>query len=230
MNVPEKTWTVADVMVEDVETVRPGTPFKAMVEKLWVRGVSGLPVLDGEGNLVGIVSEVDLLSKQEHGGGAEVGRWVRHLSRLAAAEDSAAVEATLAELTKARGRTAADVMTTPVVTIGPEATIAEAATLMHKRDLKRLPVVDGRGRLVGIVSRADLLKTFLRADDSLASDVGVALRRVLGDPSAVTFTVEEAVVTLEGPVASQQEAEAAVARIEAIPGVVAVESSLQPAL
>jgi CBS domain-containing protein len=230
MKVAEQAWTVEDVMVEDVVTVTPSTPFKVLVEKLWSRGVSGLPVVDEAGRPVGIVSESDLLAKQEHGAGPEAMQWARHLSRVAADQGPDAAEAALMELSKAIGRTAADVMTSPVVTIGLDASLTEAATLMHRRGLKRLPVVDARGRLAGIVSRADLLKAFLRSDETIEADARAVLRAVLSDPEAVSVAVVDGIVTLTGDVASQPEAEAVVTRVEALPGVIGVQDHLRPVL
>lgn len=163
-----------------------------LVEKLWLQGVSGLPVVDSQGRLVGIVSEMDLMSKQEHGGGTEAMDMMRRLSRLMPEEQSANAGDLLAGLPKAIGRAAADIMTSPAITIGPDATLTDGATLMHKRDLKRLPVVDQDGRLVGIISRADLLKMFLRSDESIEIDVMEVIYRALTNPKKVTARVVNA--------------------------------------
>jgi len=153
---------------------------------------------------------------------------MRGLSLLMPEKLSAEAGALLAGLSKAVGRTAADVMTSPVITISPEATLTGVAAAMHKRDLKRLPVVDQDGRLVGIISRADLLKVFLRSDDSIEIDVKEVLRTALGDPDRVTAKVVNGLVTLEGDVPSPFESEALVRHIDALPGVVGVEARLYP--
>jgi CBS-domain-containing membrane protein len=149
--------------------------------------------------VVGLVSEADLVVKEEQGG---------------------------PEPDKAVGRTAGDLMTSPAVTIGPEVSLTAAAGLMHRRDLKRLPVVDDSGRLVGIVSRADLLKVFLLTDDSVGRSARELLDSVLTEPEAVRVSVSEGIVRLDGEVEAQPEAEAAVARIATLPGVVGVEDHL----
>jgi CBS domain-containing protein len=169
----ERTWTVRDVMSEDVLTATVDTPFKVLVEQLLLGGVSGLPAV---------------------------------------------------------GRTAGDLMTSPAITIGPDASLAAAAGQMRRYDLRRLPVVDAAGRLVGIVSRADLLKVFMRTDGAIRQAARDVLDVVLSEPEAVTVSVSEGIVTLAGEVEAQPEAEAAIVRIEALPGVVGVEDHLHAAV
>jgi CBS domain-containing protein len=226
MSESELAWTVGDVMSEDVLTVSPGVPFKELVAQVLLAGVSGLPVVTG-GRLVGMVTESDLMFKEEQGTGSSVLQWTRHLAELAAGQDSPALELTRAELSRALGRTAGDLMTTPAITIGPRAGLDEAARLMRRHGVKRLAVVDGRGRLAGVVSRADLLKVFLRTDDALERAARAALGAVLTEPDVVTVSVREGVVTLAGAVNADPEAEAAVTRVEALPGVVGVENRLR---
>lgn len=228
-NSEQQTWTVRDVMSEDVLTASPDMPFKVIVEQMVLGGVSGLPVVH-DGQVVGVVSEADLMTRQEQGAGSSVMWWTRHLSRLAAEQDSAAAEQALAELARAVGRTAGDLMTSPAVTIVADAGLGAAARLMHRHGLKRLPVVDGAGRLVGIVTRSDLLKVFMLSDGQLARNARDVLAQVLAEPEAVTVSVCEGVVTLDGSVEAQPELEAVVMRIEQLPGVVAVEDRLQAAL
>lgn len=129
---------------------------------------------------------------------------------------------------KAEARSTADLMTAPAVTVGPEATLAEAARLMHRRRVKRLPVVDGEGRLVGIVSRADLLQPFLRIDESIAEEVrtAVLLQTLVIEPEAVTVTVENGVVRLEGELETRSLAAIAARLVKAVDGVVAVDNRL----
>lgn len=121
METAERAWTAEDVMVEDVVIAEPTTPYKVLVEKLWLQGVSGLPVVDSQVRLVGIVSEMDPMSKQEHGGGTEAMDMMRRLSRLMPEEQSANAGDLLAGLPKAIGRAAADIMTLPAITIEPDA-------------------------------------------------------------------------------------------------------------
>jgi CBS domain-containing protein len=225
----KKQWTIRDVMSEDVLTATVDTPFKVLVEQLLLEGVSGVPVLDAAGRVVGVVSAADLLVKEEQGGGSAVMAWIRHLSRLAAERDSASVERALEELDKALGRTAGDLMTSPAIVIDSDASLEEAAVSMHRHQLKRLPVVED-GRLIGIVSRGDLLKVFMQTDRSIERTVLAELGTVLSEPEAVRVLVVDGVVTLDGEVDAQPEIEAAVVRVEAMPGVVGVQSRLRAAV
>ena len=202
MRVAEQAWSVRDVMSQDVISTTPATPFKVLVEQLLLDGVSALPVLDVGGRVVGIVSESDLVIKQDRRPGEEA-------------------------LPKAAGRTAAAVMTTPVTTIEPGASIARAAGLMHQRGVNQLPVTDGAGRLLGIVTRGDLLRAFLRTDREIEVDVTEALGRVLANPDTIIVAVRDGVVTLQGEVASGVEVEAAVAAFELLTGVVAVDHRIR---
>jgi len=203
MNRIERGWTVADVMVDDVLTVSPETPYKQLVEALWTRGVSGLPVVDAVGRLVGVVSESDLLAKQEHPAGEDTASEMRRLAQSSSEEWTPTAYRALADLSKAMGRTAADVMTSPALSIGPDASLTTAASLLHRRGLKRLPVVDGEGRLVGIISRADLLKVFLRSDDEIRRDVLANLTASGVTADMDRISVNGGVVTLESDLADE---------------------------
>ena len=136
------SWTVADVMTESVTTVQLDTPFKALVEQIWINGVSALPVVD-DGKVVGIISEADCLLKEEHRLAERRQFWRSAAPRFQAR--GTIIDATfLHDLDKAAGRTAQELMTVPVVTIRPGASVGAAARLMHGYGIKRLVVV-GRG-------------------------------------------------------------------------------------
>lgn len=207
------SWNVTAVMTTDVVTVGPGTVYKEVVERLRARRVSAVPVVDAEGRVLGIVSEADLLLKEERPGGRPGGPLVDPHGDAA----------------KAQARNAAALMTSPAVTVGPDATLTEAARLMHRRHVKRLPVVDGEGRLVGIVSRADVIKAFLRSDESIAREVreDVLLRTLVIDPATVTVTVDDGVVRLDGEVETRSLAGILTRLVKAVEGVVAVEDRLR---
>jgi CBS-domain-containing membrane protein len=188
MNGPIKHLTVADLMTEKVVSIAGATPFKEIVALIREHRVSALPVVDESGRVVGIVSEADLLLKEEQG---ELGeRRLLESSRRHA------------ERRKAAALTAAHLMTAPAVTIKPTATVAAAATLMHGQKVKRLPVVDEEGRLVGIVSRSDLLKVFLRRDEEIEREVlhDLALLVLWLEPSKLNVKSRGGVVTLAGEV------------------------------
>jgi CBS-domain-containing membrane protein len=206
---------VRDVMTTDVLTVDQETPFKQVAELLAEGRVSALPVLDGDGRVVGIVSEADLLLKEEFPSGTEGGRLFEGRHKRAARA-------------KAAGDTAAELMTSPAVTVGPDATVAEAARLLHRHGVKRLPVVDPAGPLLGIVSRADLLKVFLRPDDEIAADVRqeVLVRSLWVDPDSVEIDVRDGVVTLSGRLERRSQTAVAVSLVHALDGVVDVVDQL----
>jgi CBS-domain-containing membrane protein len=143
---------IRDVMTHEVVTVDEHTPFKEITQLLTDCRIGAVPVLDSEARVVGVVSEADLLLKEEYPQGPPTG-WLLEGHRRRATR------------AKATGATAVELMTAPAITIRPDASLAEAARLLHRHQIKRLPVLDPAGPLVGIVSRADLLKVFLCSDD-----------------------------------------------------------------
>ncbi|KKZ75421.1 CBS domain-containing protein [Streptomyces showdoensis] len=151
-----KPYTVADVMTRRVVAVLPGADFKEIVTTMRRWRVTAVPVVEGEGRVVGVVSEADLLLKEEF-----------HDHRLGLVEQMRHLDATA----KAGSRRARELMTSPAVTVSPGASLPAAARLMTVRGVKRLPVVDAGGVLRGVVSRSDLLKVFLRPDEDLAAEV-----------------------------------------------------------
>jgi CBS domain-containing protein len=207
--------TVQDVMTRGVVVARESTPFHEMVALLSREHTSALPVIDDGAHVIGIVSESDLLLKE--------------IPDLASPRDSA--ELTLRERqerAKAAGTTARQVMTTPVVIAFPTEPVAEVARRMHNRGLHQLPVVDQAGVLAGIISRADVLKIFLRNDREirfeLLDDVITKLLRLQGHPLDVE--VEGGVVTLTGTLPRRSQAVAMVELARSVDGVVAVRSHL----
>ncbi len=206
--------TVSDVMTRTVVAVGRDAPFKEIVTTLVRWKVTAVPVVEEEGHVVGVVSEADLLAKQEVKGDRDPSR----REQMSMMED----------LLKAGGGTAEEVMTTPAVTVGTDATVAEAARLMARRRVKRLPVVDGEGRLAGIVSRGDLLKVYLRGDEDIAREVREELAEHIfaHEEPTVTVTVVEGVVTLTGTIANTALIPVAARLIRAVEGVVNVEIKL----
>ena len=208
--------TVQDVMTRDVVAVRGATPFKELVRLLNEHRITALPVLDDTGRVVvGVVSETDLALKE--------------VAPLREAH-TPVFETTehRVERAKAASLTAADLMTAPAVTAGPDELVAAAARRMYDRSVKRLPVVDRGGALVGIVTRGDLLKVFLRSDDDLRFDV---LDHVAGDllrlpVGAVEVEVRDGIVRLAGRFPRRRQALTLEKLTAAIDGVVAVESRL----
>ena len=178
---------VRDVMTQEVVTVNEHASFKDVAMLIAERRVSAVPVLDQEGRVLGIVSEADLVLKEEYPEGPPERRLFQGRRRRIAQA-------------KAAGYTAAELMTAPAVTIGPDASVAEAARLLHRHGIKRLPVVDPAGPLLGIVSRADLLKVFLRSDPDIAREIRqqVLMRAMWMNPDTVAIDVRDGVVTLTG--------------------------------
>jgi CBS domain-containing protein len=146
--------TVASVMTKKVVTARGNTPFKHLVELMNRHGISGLPVVDRAGRPIGVVSEADTLAKQEYHGGTAPRPWFAGRARWA-------------RWHKAAGLTAADLMTTPAVTITDGDTVTAAARQFAAKRIRRLCVVNVRGELTGIVTRRDIIGTFSRPDDDI---------------------------------------------------------------
>jgi CBS domain-containing protein len=206
---------VDDVMTRRVATVQVGAPFKDVARLLAERKVSAVPVLDGDGKLVGIVSEADLLRKEQYHEDALPTR------RRFGSRRERVLRA------KALGDFAGDVMTAPAITVGPEATVVEAAKRMIEENVKRLPVVDTDGCLVGIVSRADLLWVFLRPDDEIAEEIRYEVfARVLLQEPTYTVAVTDGIVTLSGKLDRRSSVEIAERLVRAVDGVVDVVNGL----
>ncbi|MEJ3747032.1 CBS domain-containing protein [Actinomycetes bacterium KLBMP 9797] len=209
-----KKTTVGDVMTTNVATVQENTDYRSIVDLLVGRRISAVPVLDDTGRVIGVVSEADLLYKIEFAGAPEHRRIFPGRQR--------------SDRDKGAGRVARDFMSAPAVTITADATVAEAARRMAERRVKRLPVVDGDGRLAGIVSRPDLLRVHLRPDAQLRRDIvdEVLSRTLWIEPGVVTVVVQDGVVALRGRLDRRSLAEMAARLTAAVPGVVRVDDEL----
>lgn len=207
---------VRDYMTTDVVVLRPDDGFKEIVRALADRGVSGAPVVDETGGVMGVVSEADLLNKEAFKTVAEEPR------RYFASRSMRAAQS------KAAGDTAADLMSVPAMTVSMDAPVVKAARLMAERGIKRLPVVGIDGALVGIISRADVMGVFLAPDDHLRREVvsEVIERSLWQDPARIRVEVTEGVVTLGGQLESKSLIPIAVALTRAIDGVVDVIDKL----
>ena len=174
--------TVKDVMTTEVVVVRSETTFKELAAALRRYRVSALPVVDDAGRVLGVVSEADLLVKEALADPGLVAELVHHK-----------------DVRKAEGLTAGDLMTCPPVTAAPDDSIEQAARMMHFMRVKRLPVVNSGGQLVGIVSRADVLAVFDRSDEDIHANIvdTMLLHEFLIDPRQFRVTVESGVVTME---------------------------------
>ncbi|RAG86817.1 inosine-5'-monophosphate dehydrogenase [Streptacidiphilus pinicola] len=178
--------TVSDVMTHQVATVRRDAPFKAVAELLAERDVSAVPVVDDAHRVVGVVSEGDLLRKesgQPDPEGHTPSLWMSPSNRK-----------------RARAENAEGLMSHTVFSARPEWSVVEAARMMDRHHVKRLPVVDETDRLVGIVSRSDLLRVFLRDDRAIRGEIisEVLQRVMLIEPATVSVEVKDGVVSLQG--------------------------------
>jgi CBS domain-containing protein len=172
---------VRDVMTTSVVTVDRITTYKEIARLLAEHRISGMPVLTMGRHVAGVVSEGDLLAARDRNPSAG-GRRLWRISRK-----------------QHQGRTAEELMTSPAITVYPDATIAGAARLMNARHVRRLPVVNPAGKLIGIVSRRDLLSVFLRPDAAIARQVREILAELLpGGPAGIEAAVHGGVVTLTG--------------------------------
>ncbi len=203
------TWTVADVMTRDVVTIGPEDSLKTCADLMRVHQVSALPVVGAGNRIVGIVSEADLM-------------------QVAAAPELRAGTGDARDL---RPPTAAEMMTRDLVLIRLDATIASAARLMCDRHVKRLPVVDAAGHLRGIVSRADVVRVFLRSDESIRKEVvhGLLDELPLLGRGRVKVEVRDGVVHLFGRVESSDLTGLLIRLVVAVPGVAGVEDHLERA-
>ena len=198
---------VKDVMTTRVIWVRKDATFREMAAALRKYRVSAFPVLGDEDKVIGVVSEADMLAKEALDGEPGVFSGILHRR----------------EAGKARGITAGDLMTVAVVAVAPEDTVEHAARLMYTRKVKRLPVIDADGHLVGIISRADVLSVFDRPDGEICEEINGLLRNsFLIDPQAFDVTVKGGVVTLAGVPETSEVGHEIVHRARHVQGVVAV--------
>jgi CBS domain-containing protein len=202
---------VKDIMTADVVAVRTDAPYRNMAAMFRLHRVSGFPVVDDDGKVVGVVSETDLLAADALGlaAGAHSGRPARRPHR---------------KQPRAGGPTAGDLMTRPAVTIGPDELARRAARLMYSHKLRRIPVVDRDGRLAGILSRADVLSVFTRPDDEIRREIvqDVIADGFFLDPAPFTVTVQDGIVTLAGTLGSGILGANITDQVQRLEGVVAV--------
>jgi CBS domain-containing protein len=205
---------VSSVMTAKTVVAIETTGFKEIAGLLAEHRVSALPVVDEAGRLVGLVSEADLLLK-------ETFPLADHWHLLESVRERR-------EHTKAVALFARDLMTSPAVAIGPSALITEAARLMHDKKVKRLPVVDEDGRVIGIVTRGDLLRVFLRPDSEIWEDVveGLIVRTLWMDPTKIRVHVTNGVVDLSGEVDRKSDILVLSSMIGGLDGVVGVAEKL----
>jgi len=205
---------VRDVMTSAVVAVRSDASFKEMVAKMRESRISAFPVIDGSGRVIGVVSEADFLNKEA---------------------EQADIQGVLASLlyfrshAKASGVTADELMTSPAVTAGPDTPVVDAARLMRDRRVKRLPVVNATGHLIGIISRTDVLGVFLRPDKDILREVTDAVIPASGaqGPTRFTVTVTGGIITVGGRPENDRAGHELAEAIRRVEGVVAVFDQLR---
>ncbi|WP_336053967.1 CBS domain-containing protein [Streptomyces sp. CA2R101] len=210
--------TIGELMTRQVVSVQLDTPFKDIAQLLADHAVSAVPVLDGLGRPAGIVSEADLLRKAADRSDLSGRTPLPHLEAW--------------ERARAEGRTAGELMSAPAVCAHPEWTVVEAARLMEVQNVKRLPVVDETERLLGIVSRSDLLRVFLRRDKAIQEEIS---REIVGrtarlGAAGVTADVVQGQVALHGSVEEPLLIPVLVRMCAGVDGVVSVSEDLKPAM
>lgn len=207
------THTVSEVMTPDVVTLSPDDSWLCAVRFIVQNHVHALPVVDGDRRVVGIVAESDLMPKEE---------------RLDAKQQLLPPIQTPRDRRRAQALTVREVMSRRPVTITADTSLGEAGRIMHRKHVGRLPVVDGDGRLAGIVTRSDLLATFLRDDTEVGADVRRALEGMGQDVvSAVDVSVSDCAVTVRGVLPLQSQVMDVVDALERVPGVVGVDNRLR---
>jgi len=217
----------SDVMTRNVVTVARETPVAQAIRLMLDNNVSGLPVLDDTGKVVGILTEGDLLRRSETGTEKHRPRWLEILmgpGRMAG------------EYVRTHGRKVEEIMTSDLVSVTRETPLDEMVRLMERRRIKRLPVLDDNV-LVGIVSRADLLRSLLHAleaqhsearrDDEIREQILAELAKAAWVPrDGLSISVKDGVVDLNGVILDEKEREALRVVAENAPGVKAVEDHL----
>jgi CBS domain-containing protein len=209
-----RTWNVSDVMSRAVVTAHPEMSYKAVADLLVSKMISAVPVVDDDGRVVGVVSEADLLPKIEYADRVPhhplAVRRMSHLRRQTA------------------GVIVRDAMTAPAITIAEDATLVDAARRLDAARVKRLPVVDSTGRLVGIVSRRDVVRLYTRPDEVIQGEVIDALCAAFGtELTGLGVHVHAGRTTLSGVVPRRSSANLAEGHARAVPGVVSVINNIE---
>jgi CBS-domain-containing membrane protein len=204
--------TVKDVMSTHVFAVRDIATFKEIATTLHEQRVSAFPVIDEGNKVTGVVSEADLLTKEALEG--TVPRMLLSLQERVRKQANAV--------------TAADLMTKPPVTIGPDEPVTRAARLMFDRRVKRLPVISEDGTLIGIVTRSDVLSVYSRPDAQIRHQVtqDLILGTFLCDPDTFTVTVKDGIVTIKGTPETSPVGHGIIDAVRHMEGVVAVRDRL----
>lgn len=209
---------VHEVMTTAVVTTKPNVSLKDAALVLAQKRISGMPVVGDDGAILGVLSEADILAKETT---TEAGR--RGFMHWLLDPTDPWIESRFSAVT------VGEAMSAPAEVIGPDSDLAEAATRMLEGAINRLPVVGADGKLVGLVSRGDLVRAFARSDEEILHEIEqILLRETLwiDHPEDVHVAVVDGVVTLSGKVESAADAELLPLHVRRVPGVVAVTTKL----
>jgi len=201
-------------MTEDVVSVKPDASLREAASVLVARRISGLPVVDEAGEVVGVLSETDIVMKAS--GGTERNGYLAWFFDSDVTGEKVAAE------------TVVQAMSSPVITITPDRTVHDAARVLIEERVNRLPVVRDR-KLVGIVTRSDIVRAFTRTDAELASEIedDILRRTFWAEPGSVAVMVSDGRVTLTGTVETETDKEMLPLFVSRVPGVVAVSADLR---
>ena len=210
---------VSELMTEKVLTIGPEAPIKDVAKVMVANGISGLPVCDIEGGVLGVISEGDILYKEHDPAEGHIGGPLGWIIEGAPNHEG---------YTKAKALTARKAMTSPAITIAPWESVSQAARIMCERHVNRLPVVHNE-KLVGIVTRADLVRAFTRTDAEVEQELkrDVLERTMWIDPGKVEVNVENGVAALSGRLLNRRDVELLNKLAARVPGVVGVESTVE---
>lgn len=207
---------IEELMTRDPVAVGPDTPLKDVATILLEHRISGVPVIGERLEVLGVVSEADIVAK-EAGPESHDRRMIAWLLGGRELDEQ-----------KLAARTAAEAMTSPAVTIAVGRTIPEAARLMTNDGIKRLPVVDDEGALIGIVTRTDLVRAFARTDREIEREIrDTVLRTLWIEEPGLNLRVEQGEVRLSGKIQRRADAELLETFAARVPGIVAVHSTLR---
>lgn len=203
-----------ELMTTDIITVGPDAPLKEAARRMIEAGISGLPVTDDDGALVGVITEADFVANEAGRRAPKRAGLLRHWLQ--------------ADEMPVRERLVKDVMSADVKTLPPEADHAEAARTMQREGIKRIPIVGDDGRLVGIVSRGDILRAFNRPDAVIISEIkDHILREVLWiDPKSIEVTCDDGNVVLSGRLETRSDAQLLAELTRRLDGVASVSDQL----
>lgn len=206
---------VRDLMATTVVTTHPDSTLKSAAAEMVRNGVSGMPVVDAEGKIVGMITEADFVATEAQ---KDMERGRRLLDALYVTAEPVPGD----ELVR-------NAMATPPILVPDHVNLSSAARIMHERGVKRLPVVDEEGKLVGIISRADIVRAFVRPDELIVDEIieDILRRLLLIDPDAIDVTVDGGVVSLGGRLPTKSDVRLLSELTERLDGVIRVESSVE---